>query len=94
MIFALVHCTLAQVGGEKSLLGSGEDGVRRGVGEAGRVLDKIPGSGSGRSVKIYNRVFPGIFFTLGYFWVYPGMLGIFGYFWVCPYVLRFLSNIY
>ena len=38
MIFALVHCTVAQVGGEKSLVGSGEDGVRRGVGEAGRVL--------------------------------------------------------
>ena len=38
MIFALVHSTLAQVGGEKSLVGSGEDGVRRGVGEAGRVL--------------------------------------------------------
>ena len=38
MIFALVHCTLAQVGGEKSLVESGEVGVRRGVGEAGRVL--------------------------------------------------------
>ena len=38
MIFALVHCTLAQVGAEKSLVGSGEDGARRGVGEAGRVL--------------------------------------------------------
>ena len=38
MIIALGHCTLAQVGGEKSLLGSGEVGVRRGVGEAGRVL--------------------------------------------------------
>ena len=31
-------CTSAQVGAEKSLVGSGEDGVRRGVGEAGRVL--------------------------------------------------------
>ena len=31
--------------------------------------DKIPGSGSGsgRSVEIYDRVFPGILFTLGYF---------------------------
>ena len=37
-IFALGHCTLAQVGAEKSLVGSGEDGARRGVGEAGRVL--------------------------------------------------------
>ena len=38
MIFALCHCTVAQVGEEKSLLGSGEGGARRGVGEAGRVL--------------------------------------------------------
>merc|ERR550519_120681 len=35
--------------------------------------------GSGRSVEIYDRVFSGIFFTLGYFWVF---LGIPGYFWV------------
>ena len=40
---------------------------------SGRVLDKIPGSGSGRSVEKYDRVFPGIFFTFGYF----------GYFRVC-----------
>ena len=37
---------------------------------SGRVLDKIPGSGSGRSVEIYDWVFSGIFFTLGYSWVY------------------------
>ena len=52
---------------------------------SGRVLEKIPGSGSMRSVEIYNRVFSGIFFTLGYFRVFrvfPGMSGIFGYFWV------------
>ena len=63
---------------------------------SGRVLDKIPGSGSGRSVKIYDRVFPGIFFTFGYFRVFrvfPGMSGIFGYFWVYPYILGLFSNI-
>ena len=45
------------------------------------------GFGSGRSVKTYDRVFPGIFFTHGYFRVFrvfPGMSGIFGYFWVYP----------
>ena len=35
---------------------------------SGRVLDKIPGSGSGRSVEIYDQVFLGIFFIFGYFW--------------------------
>ena len=38
---------------------------------SGRVLDKIlgsgSGSGSGRSVGKYDRVFPGTFFTFGYF---------------------------
>ena len=47
---------------------------------SGRVLDKIPGSGSGRSVEIYDRVFPGIFFTLGYFRVFRVFSGNFGYF--------------
>ena len=63
---------------------------------SGRVLDKIPGSGSGRSVKKYDRVFPGIFFSFGYFRVFrvfPGMSGIFGYFWVYPYILGLFSNI-
>ena len=63
---------------------------------SGRVLDKIPGSGSGRSVTKYDRVFPGIFFTFGYFRVFrvfPGMSGIFGYFWVYPYILGLFSNI-
>ena len=73
---------------------------------SGRVLDKIPGSGwgfgSGRSVEKYDQVFPGIFFSFGYFRVFqvfrvfPGMSGIFGYFWVYPYILRLrlFSNIY
>ena len=63
-------------------------------------MDKIPGSGvgfgSGRSVKIYDRVFPGTFFTFGYFRVFrvfPGMSGIFGYFLVYPYILGLFSNI-
>ena len=37
---------------------------------SGRVLDKIPGIGSGRSVEICDRVFPGISFSLGYFQVF------------------------
>ena len=54
---------------------------------SGRVLNKIPGSGSGsgKSVEKYDRVFPGIFFSFGYFRVFrvfPGMSGIFGYFGV------------
>ena len=62
----------------------------------GRVLDKILGSGSGRSGKKYNRVFPGIFFSFGYFRVFrvfPGMSGIFGYFRVYQYILGLSSNI-
>ena len=52
----------------------------------GQVLEKIPGSGSGRSVEIYDRIFLGIFFTLGYFqvfWVFPGILGISRYVGYC-----------
>ena len=63
---------------------------------SGRVLDKIPGSGSGRSVEKYDRIFPGIFFSFGYFRVFrvfPGMSGIFRYFWVYPYILGLFSNI-
>ena len=63
---------------------------------SGRVLNKIPGSGSGKSVEKYDRVFPGIFFSFGYFQVFqvfPGMSGIFGYFWVYPYILGLFSNI-
>ena len=54
------------------------------------------GFGSGRSVEKYDRVFPGIFFSFGYFRVFrvfPGMSGIFGYFWVYPYILGLFSNI-
>ena len=63
---------------------------------SGRVLDKIPGSGSGRSVGKYDRVFPGTFFTFGYFRVsrvFSGMSGIFRYFLVYPYILGLFSNI-
>ena len=41
----------------------------------GRVLDKIPGSGS-----VLGRV--GVSEFLFYIRVFPGMSGIFGYFWV------------
>ena len=55
-------------------IGSGRVGYWTKYRVAGRV-------GSGRSVKIYDRVFPGICFTLGYFRVcrvFPGMSGISG----------------
>ena len=67
---------------------------------SGRVMDKIPGSGSGsgrvgvsKNTTVYFRV---SFFSFGYFWVFrvfPGMSGIFGYFWVYPYILGLFSNI-
>ena len=47
-------------------------------------------NGLGRSVEIYDRVFPGIFFTFGnfrVFRVFPGRPGIFRYFWDYPYIL-------
>ena len=52
------------------------------------------GFGSGRSVEIYDRVFPGILFTLGYFrvcWVFPGMSGIYGYLRVYTGILDIIS---
>ena len=60
---------------------------------AGRVR---VGLGSGRSVEKYDRVFPGIFFSFGYFrvfQVFPGMSGIFGYLWVYAHILGVFSNI-
>ena len=70
---------------------------------SGRVLNKIPGSGSGSGrVRVskntigYFRVsffLSGISGYFGYFRVFPGMSGIFGYFWVYPYILRLFSNI-
>ena len=64
---------------------------------SGRVLDKIPGSGSGsgrvgvsKNTIGYFRV---SFCSFGYFWVFWGMWGIFGYFWVYPYILWLFSNI-
>ena len=73
---------------------------------SGRVLDKIPGSGSGSGrvgvLKFtigYFRVsflLSGISGHFGYFRVFrvfPGMSGIFGYFWVYPYILGLFSNI-
>ena len=50
---------------------------------SGPVLDKILGIGSGRSVEIYDQVYPGIFFTLryfGYFRVCQVFTGIYGYY--------------
>ena len=53
--------------------------------------------GSGRSVEIYDRVFPGIFFTLGYFRVcrvcrvFTGMSGIYGYLRVYTGILDIIS---
>ena len=59
-------------------IGSGRVGYWTKYRVAGRV-------GSGRSVEIYDRVFPGIFFTLGYFRVcrvcrvFSGIYGYVGY---------------
>ena len=43
--------------------------------KSGRVLEKIPGYGSGKSSEIYDPVISGIFFTLGYFRVFLGISG-------------------
>ena len=48
---------------------------------SGLVFEKILGFWLGRSVEMYDRLFLGIFFTLGYFWVF---LGISWYSWVFP----------
>ena len=67
-------------------IGSGRVGYWTKYRVAGRV-------GSGRSVEIYDRVFPGIFFTLGYFRVcrvcrvFSGISGYVGY-------LRVFTGIY
>ena len=69
---------------------------------SGRVLDKIPGSGSGSGrVRVSKNTigyFRVSFFLSGngyfrVFRVFPGMSGIFGYFWVYPYILGLFSNI-
>ena len=70
---------------------------------SGRVLDKIPGSGSGsgrvgvsENTIGYFRVsflLSGISGYFGYFRVFPGMSGIFGYFWVYLYILGLFSDI-
>ena len=72
----------------------------------GRVLDKIPGSGSGsgrvgvsKNTIGYFRVsfllsgFSGYFGYFRVFRVFPGMSGIFGYSLVYPYILGLFSNI-
>ena len=51
-----------------------------------RVLDKIPGSGSGSGRVGVSK------FMIGYFrvfWVFLGRSGIFRYFWVYPCILNF-----
>ena len=45
----------------------------------GRVLEKIPGNGLGRSVEIYNRVFSDNLITFGYIQVFLGISGYIGY---------------
>ena len=57
---------------------------------SGRVLNKIPGSGSGSGRVGVSKN------TIGYFRVFfllSGMSGMFGYFWVYPYILGLFSNI-
>ena len=57
------------------------------AGRVFRVLDKIPGSGSGSGwvgVSKYTIGYFRVSFLVsgisGFFWVFPGMSGIFGYF--------------
>ena len=76
----------------------------KGFSKSGRVLNKIPGRGSGLGRVGVSEFMIGYFWVsfllsgiFGYFWVcrvFSGMLGIFGYFWVYPYILEILSNIY
>ena len=59
-------------------------------------MDKIRSSGSdsvwvGRIVEIYDQVFPGIFFTLGYFRVCRVFSGISGYLRVYTGILDIIS---
>ena len=44
----------------------------------GQNTGKQVGFGSGRSVEIYDRAFPGIFFTLRYFRIFRVFLGMSG----------------
>ena len=58
-------------------------------GGVGSGIEKKSGSrrvrvGSGRGVEIFDRVFPGILFIIGYFRVFRAFLGISGYFRVFP----------
>ena len=70
---------------------------------SGRVLDKIPGSGSGsgrvgvsKNIIGYFRVsffLSGVSGYFGYFRVFRVFSGIFGHFWVFPFILGLFSNI-
>ena len=46
---------------------------------SGRVVDKIPGSGSGSGRVGVSQIRSGISGYLFYFWVFPGISGISGY---------------
>ena len=66
---------------------------------SGRVVDKVPGSGSdsGRVVSKNTIGYFRVSFLLsgfsGYFGYFRVFSGIFGYFWVYPYILGLFSNI-
>ena len=63
---------------------------------SGRVLDKIPGSGSGSGRVGVSKNTIGYFRVFFFFRVFPGISGIsgyVGYFWVYPYILGLFSNI-
>ena len=75
---------------------------RKGFSKSGKVLNKIPGRGSGLGRVGVSKFMIGYFWVsflllgisryFGYFrefWVFPGMSGIVGYFWGYPYILRF-----
>ena len=60
---------------------------------SGRVLDKIPGSGSGSGRVGVSKNTIGYFRVFFFFRVFPGISGYVGYFWVYPYILGLFSNI-
>ena len=79
-------CFLSRVACRAQLVGFFQ--YRLGCWTKYRVAGRV---GSGRSVEIYDRVFLGIFFTLGYFGVCRVFSGISGYFLVYMGILDIIS---
>ena len=60
---------------------------------SGRVLDKIPGSGSGSGRVGVSKNMIGYFRVSFFLSGISGISGYVGYFWVHPYILGLFSNI-